>query len=204
MPAYSPVLFVVVTATSSLPSTPRCHTWEYSKKTAKIGLGMAFLKFWRGKWRETKGKTKEPLGKPKKNIGFQGLTFLFILFCSYFGARGGGEGGSGGAWGRPVGVRSRLEAILDAILHQRDFRTFFVSILGLSWAPQGGANGAQVGAKTHQNRRRKRRCNKKAFKIVLGRSWSRLGAILGPSWPHLRHSWDDFEASGGCKNIVFP
>ena len=89
-------------------------------------------------------------------------------------------------------------------MRQSDIGTFFVSIWGSSWAilepswaPQGGGKGAQVGAKTDQNRRRKRRCNKKVFKIVLGRSWSRLGAILGPSWPHLRPSWDDFEASGG-------
>ena len=86
-------------------------------------------------------------------------------------------------------------------MRQRDFRTFFESILGPSWAPKGGSNGAQVGPKTDQNRRRKRRCNKKVFKIVLGRSWSRLGAIFGPSWPKLKPSWNDFEASGGCKFV---
>ena len=76
-------------------------------------------------------------------------------------------------------------------------RTFLASILESSWAPKREANGAQVGAKTEQNRRRKRRCKKKLLKIVFGRSWSRLGAILGPSWPNLRPSWDDLGASGG-------
>ena len=101
---------------------------------------------------------------------------------------GGSGGGSGGSWGGLWGVRGslgailgRLGAILEAILRQRDFRMFFASILGPSWAPKGGSNGAQVGAKTDQNRRRKRRCQKKFFKLVLGRSWSRLGAVLGRS-----------------------
>jgi len=68
---------------------------------------------------------------------------------------------------------------------------------------QGGPNGAQVGAKTDPNRRRKRRCNKKVFKIVSGRSWNRLRPILGPSWPNLRASWGDLRAAGGGEIIVF-
>ena len=88
-------------------------------------------------------------------------------------------------------------------MRQRDFRTFFESILGPSWAPKGGSNGAQVGPKTDQNRRRKRRCQKKFFRLVLGRSWSRLGAILGPSWPNLRPSWGDLGAAGGGQNHCF-
>ena len=110
---------------------------------------------------------------------------------------------SGGSWGTLRGVRGCLGAILEAILRQRDFRTFFESILGPSWAPKGGSNGAQVGPKTDQNRRRKRRCQKKFFRLVLGRSWSRLGAILGPSWPNLRPSWGDLGAAGGGQNHCF-
>ena len=58
---------------------------------------------------------------------------------------GGSGGGSGGSWGALWGVRGRLGAILgrlgailEAILRQRDFRMFFESILGPSWAPKGG------------------------------------------------------------------
>ena len=119
-------------------------------------------------------------------------------------------GGSGGSWGALWGVRGRLGAILgrlgailEAILRQRDFRMFFELILGVSWAPKGVSNGAQVGAKTDQNRRRKRRCQQKFFKIVSGRSWSRLGLILGPSWPNLRPSWGDLESAGGWAKSLF-
>ena len=78
---------------------------------------------------------------------------------------GGSGGGSGGSWGALWGVRGRLGvilgclgAILEAILRQSDFRTFLISILEAScvilvssWAPQGGGQGSQVGAKTDQN-----------------------------------------------------
>ena len=67
-------------------------------------------------------------------------------------------------------------------MRQHDFRTFFGSIWGSFWAPKGVGNGAQVGPRSDPNRRRKRRCVKKRFKIVLGRSWGGLGAVLERSW----------------------
>ena len=67
-------------------------------------------------------------------------------------------------------------------MRQHDFRAFFGSIWGSFWAPKGVGNGAQVGPKSDPNRRRKRRCEKKRFKIVLGRSWGGLGAVLERSW----------------------
>ena len=86
---------------------------------------------------------------------------------------GGSRAGSARSWGALWGVRGRLGAILgrlggilEAILRQRDFRIFFVTILGSCWAPQRGSNGAQVEAKTDQNRRRKRRCDHKLFEVV--------------------------------------
>ena len=89
-------------------------------------------------------------------------------------------------------------------MRRHDFRTFFESFLGPSWAPKGESNGAQVGPKTDQNRRRKRRCKKKWFKLVLGRSWSRLGPIFGLPWPNLKPSWGDLGAAGGREFVVFP
>ena len=67
----------------------------------------------------------------------------------------------------------------------------------------GGANGAQVRPKTEPNRRQKRRRKKKFFKIVLVRSWSRLGTILEPSWPNLRPSCDDLGSPGGAFSLIF-
>ena len=122
--------------------------------------------------------------------------------------REGVRGRSGGVWGRlgvPCGgVQGRLGAILEAVLRQHDFRTFFGSILGSFWAPKGVGNGAQVGPRSDPNRRRKRRCEKKRFKIVLGRSWGGLGAVLERSGPNLRPFWDHLEAAGGSKIVVFP
>ena len=119
-------------------------------------------------------------------------------------------GRSGGSWGGLWGVRgrlgaslSRLGAILEAILRQRDFRTFFGSILGSFWAPKGMGNGAEVGLRSNPNRRRKRRCEKKRFRIVLGRSWGGLGVVLERSGPNLRSSWDDLQAVGGAESLVF-
>ena len=89
-------------------------------------------------------------------------------------------------------------------MRQRNFQVFFGSIWETFWAPKGVNNGAQVGSRSDPNRRRKRRCEKKRFKIVLGRSWGGLGAVLERSWPNLRPSWDDLEAAGGSKFIVFP
>ena len=48
-------------------SSKRYTPQQYNKKTVKIGQGLDFLKFWRGKWRETIGKAKEKLGKSRKN-----------------------------------------------------------------------------------------------------------------------------------------
>ena len=67
-------------------------------------------------------------------------------------------------------------------MRQHDFQAFFGSILGSFWAPKGVGNGAQVGPRSDPNRRQKRRCEKKLFKIVLGRSWGGLGAVLERSW----------------------
>ena len=92
---------------------------------------------------------------------------------------------------------------MEAILRQHYFRMFFKLILGPSWVPKGGSNGAQVGPKTDQNRRRKRRCKKIWFKVVLARSWSRLGPIFGLSWPNVKPSWGDLGVAGGREFVVF-
>ena len=98
------------------------------------------------------------------------------------GAFGVFPGRGGGSWGVLWGVRGRLQAILEAVMWQRDFQMFFGSIWETFWAPKGVDNGAQVGPRSDPNRRRKRRCEKKRFKIVLGRSWGGLGAVLERSW----------------------
>ena len=52
--------------------------------------------------------------------------------------------------------------------------------LGRPTGSKKGPNMApKMRPKTDQNRRQKRRQKKPLFKIVLGRSWSNLGAILG-------------------------
>ena len=92
-------------------------------------------------------------------------------------------------------------------MRQHDFRTFFGSIWGSFWAPKGVGNGAQVGPRSDPNRRRKRRCEKKRFKIVLGSSWGGLGAVLERSWAilaELEAILGRFEGRWGGRIIVFP
>jgi hypothetical protein len=63
------------------------------------------------------------------------------LLGAHFEESGGGLGGLGapfgGFRGRLAAILGRLEAILEAILRQHDFRMFFDSILEASWAPKG-------------------------------------------------------------------
>ena len=105
--------------------------------------------------------------------------------------RGRSGGGLRGVLGRPEGIRGRLGAVLEAILRQSDFRTFFVSMLGSSWAilepswaPQAGGKGAQVGAKTDPKSKTKTTMRQEGLQ-------DRLGEVLevAPSWPILRPSW---------------
>ena len=91
-----------------------------------------------------------------------------------------------GVLGRPEGIRGRLGAVLEAILRQSDFRTFFVSMLGSSWAilepswaPQAGGKGAQVGAETEPKSKTKTTMRQEGLQ-------DRLGEVLKPSWGDLR------------------
>ena len=81
--------------------------------------------------------------------------------------------------------------------------SFWVILEVVLGAPGGREKEPKLEPKQNKIEDEQKRCNKKLFKIVLGRSWSRLGAILGPSWPHLRPSWADFERSGGGRMVVF-
>ena len=67
-------------------------------------------------------------------------------------------------------------------MRQCNFQLFLGSIWETFWAPKGVDNGAQVGPRSDPNGRRKRRCEKKRLKLVLGRSWGGLGAVLERSW----------------------
>ena len=96
------------------------------------------------------------------------------------------RGGVRGVLGRPEGIRGRLGAVLEAILRQSDFRTFFVSMLGSSWAilepswaPQAGGKGAQVGAETEPKSKTKTTMRQEGLQ-------DRLGEVLKPSWGDLR------------------
>ena len=129
------------------------------------------------------------------------------VFWGSWGVLGGILGGLGDLLGGLGGLLGRLGGVLGGLrpawVHFCRFKINRVGG-GRPRASKKGPNMApKMGAKTDQNRRRKKRCNKKLFNIVSGRSWSRLGAILGPSWPHLRPSWADFEGSGRGKIVGF-
>ena len=93
---------------------------------------------------------------------------------------------SGGVWGglgAPCGGSGTvLERSGRPSCGNMIFERFLVRFGGSFWTPKGVGNGAQVGPRSDSNRRQKRRCEKKHFKIVLGRSWGGLGAVLEQSW----------------------
>ena len=88
-------------------------------------------------------------------------------------------------------------------MQQRDFRTFFESILGSSWAPKRGPNGAQVGAQNGPESKTKKKMQKEALEDRLGEvlepSWSDLGAILA----ELEAILGRFGAGWGAQNRGF-
>ena len=93
-----------------------------------------------------------------------------------WGVLGGILGGLGGLLGRLGGV---LGGLRPAWVHFCRFKLNKVRSCA-QLAPKKRPNMApKMGAKTDQNRRQKRRRKKTLFKIVLKRSWSHLGPILG-------------------------
>jgi hypothetical protein len=120
---------------------------------------------------------------------------------------GGGLGGLGAAFGGSGAVLARSWAVLEESWRPSCGNIIFRRVLNRFWGrlgrPRGGQMEPKIGPKTDQNRRRKRRCQKKWFKLVLGRSWSRLGPIFGPSWPNLKPSWGDLGAAGVAKSLFF-
>ena len=105
-----------------------------------------------------------------------GLGGLLGGLGGLLGRLGGLLGGLGGLLGRLGGV---LGGLRPAWVHFCRFKPNMVGSPRPTASKKGPNMAPKMGAKTDQNRCQKRRRKITLFKIVLGRSWSHLGTILG-------------------------
>ena len=85
-------------------------------------------------------------------------------------------GGLGAVLGGLGGI---LGGLRPAWVHFCHFKLNKVGVMHPTGSKKGPNMAPKMGAKTDQNRCQKRRRKMTLFKIVLGRSWSHLGTILG-------------------------
>ena len=92
---------------------------------------------------------------------------------------GGVRGGPGESWEGLGRSWAGLEAILEGILRQDDFWIDLGVVLGAQGGGKLSPSWTQIGPKSKTEKKMRKEALQNLLGEVLGRSWSRLGTILG-------------------------